>query len=237
MNRHLAHLRSASGKTHSAVKGELNVNGTRPGIPRGVDRFENEGGAMRAPRRRAEQAIRIATGECRTELLSTQTPISEVMERNVVCVEPELSIEALMALFLDRGLSGAPVVDRAGKLIGMVSSSDVLRELQDRGDVEERVSARARKWRSYGVGLATGFHVTSIARATVGEIMTPLAIALHETASVAQAIALIAMKGVHRIPIVGSNGKVIGIVCAVDAMCCLARKEGHPPSHPSTVIC
>ncbi len=229
MNRHLTHLRSASGETHSALKVELNVNGTRPGInPRGVDRFENEGGAMRVPRLRAGQAIRMAAGEYRTELLLAQTPISAVMERDVVCVEPELSVEALTALFLERGLSGAPVIDGDGKPIGMVSSSDLLREVHDRGDDEERVSARARKWRSYGLGLASGFHVTCIARATVGEIMTPLAITLHETASLAQAVALIAMKGVHSIPIVGSDGKVIGIVCAVDAMRWLARHEGCP---------
>lgn len=230
MNRHLAHHPSAYGETTSAPKVEFKVNGNRRGIHRlGVDRFENEGGALRAPRRRGEKAMGAAAGEYRIQLLCTQTPISAVMERDVVCVEPELSVEALTALFLERGLSGAPVIDGGGKLIGMVSTSDLLREVQDREDVEERVSARGRNWRSYGVGLAAGFHVTSIARATVGEIMTPLAITLHESASLAQAVALIATKGVHRIPIVGANGKVIGIVCAVDAMCWLARQEGCPP--------
>lgn len=236
MNPHLARLRSASNETHSAPKVELNVNGNRGGIlPQGVDRFENEGGATRAPRRGAEKAIRVAAGEYRRRLLCTQIPISAVMERQVVCVEPKLSVEALTALFLERGLSGAPVIDGDGKPIGMVSTSDVLREVQDRGDVEERVSARGRKWRSLGIGLATGFHVTSIARATVGEIMTPLPITLPETASLAQAVTLIAMKGLHRIPIVGSDGKVIGIVCAVDAMCWLARQEGWPPGFLATL--
>jgi len=236
MNRHLAQHYSAYGETSRPPKVEFKVNGNRRGIYRqGVDRFENEGGAIRAFPRRVEQLMRVEAGEYRRQLLLTQTPISAVMERDVVCVERELSVEALMALFLQRGLSGAPVIDGHGKPIGMVSTSDLLREVQDRGDVEERVSARGRKWPSYGVGLAAGFHVTSIARATVGEIMTP-AITLHQTASLAQAVALIAMKGLHRIPIVGADGKVIGIVCAVDAMCWLAREEGYPLHPPSVNV-
>jgi len=58
---------------------------------------------------------------------------------------------------------------------------------------------------------------------------------LPETASLAQAVALIAMKGLHRIPIVGSDGKVIGIVCAVDAMGWLARQERWPPGLLATL--
>ena len=92
-------------------------------------------------------------------------------------------------------------------------------------DAEERVSVRGRKWCSYEVGRGSGFHVTSLARATVGEIMTPLSITLLETAALPQAIALIAIKGVHRIAVVRSDGKVVGIFSAVVAMCWLASRR------------
>jgi hypothetical protein len=87
---------------------------------------------------------------------------------DVVCVEPKVSVEALTALFVERGFSGAPVVDGHGKPIGVLSKTDLLREVQDRGDAEERASVRGRKWCSYEVCLGSGFHVTSLARATVG---------------------------------------------------------------------
>src|SRR5260370_22010283 len=113
MNPHLARLRSASNETHSGLKVELTVNGNRGGIlPQGVDRFENEGGATRAPRRGAEKAIRVAAGEDRRQLLCTQIPISAVMERQGVCVEPKLNVEALTALFLKRVPLRDPVTPR-----------------------------------------------------------------------------------------------------------------------------
>ncbi len=173
--------------------------------------------------------MRLVVDEHAMQLLCTHTPISAVMECDVVCVQPKLSVEAPTALFLERGLSGAPVVDSGGKLIGMVSTTDLLREVQDRGDVEERISVRGRKWWNYGAGLASGFQVTAVARATVGEIMKPLGVALPETASLAEAIALIAMKGVHHIPVLRSDGKVVGMFCALDAVCWLVHPEGCPP--------
>jgi len=210
------------------LNSEPSVNGRRRGIRlQGVERLENEGGAFRVQIRRTKQA-RLAAVEHGMQLLCTYTPISAVMARDVVCVEPKLSVEALTALFLERGLSRAPVVDAGGKPIGMVSKTDLLREVQDRGDVEERISVRGRERRNYGAGLAAGFQVTSIARATVGEIMKPLGVTLPETASLAEAIALIAMKGVHHIPVVRSDGKVVGMFCALDAVCWLAHPGGRP---------
>lgn len=212
------------------LNSEPSANGRGRGIrPQGVERFENEGGAFRVQIRRTEQAMRLAADEHGMQLLCTHTPISVVMARDVVCVEPKLSVEALTALFLERGLSRAPVVDAGGKPIGMVSKTDLLREVQDRGDVEERISVRGREWWNYGADLAAGFQVTSVARATVDEIMKPLGVTLPETASLAEAIELIAMMGVHHIPVVCSNGKVVGMFCAVDAVCWLAHPGGRPP--------
>ena len=212
------------------LNSEPSVNGRRRGIrPQRVEQFENGGGAFRAQIRRTEQAMRLAADEHGMQLLCTSTPISAAMARDVVCVEPTLSVEALTALFLERGLSQAPVVDAGGNPIGMVSKTDLLREVQDRGDVEERISVRRREWWNYGAGLADGFQVTSVARATVGEIMKPLGVTLPKTASLAEAIALIEMMGVHHVPVVRSDGKVVGMFCALDAVCWLADPEGRPP--------
>lgn len=54
--------------------------------------------------------------------------IGDVMTRDVVCVTPELGLEALRALFLDRHISGVPVLDANGFPIGVVSKSDLVRE-------------------------------------------------------------------------------------------------------------
>lgn len=57
-----------------------------------------------------------------------RTCLAEVM-REPVCVEPDLDVKRLSRLFLELGMSGAPVVDAEGRPIGVVSKTDVVREL------------------------------------------------------------------------------------------------------------
>ncbi len=54
--------------------------------------------------------------------------IADVMSRDVACVRDDVSVESLTALFRDRDISGAPVVDVDGFPVGMVSKSDLVRE-------------------------------------------------------------------------------------------------------------
>jgi CBS domain-containing protein len=55
-----------------------------------------------------------------------RTPLSAVMSGDLVCVSPDLPVESLVSLLLDRGFSGVPVVNSAGKPIGVVSKSDLV---------------------------------------------------------------------------------------------------------------
>ncbi len=59
-----------------------------------------------------------------------------------------------------------------------------------------------------------------------------LVFSLPEHASLAQAAALMALEGVHRIPVVAADGKVVGIVSSLDLMRWMARRGGYVlPSH------
>jgi CBS-domain-containing membrane protein len=50
----------------------------------------------------------------------------DIMTKDVVTVNPQTSIRELAALLLERKISGAPVVDDAGKLLGVVTESDLI---------------------------------------------------------------------------------------------------------------
>jgi CBS domain-containing protein len=56
---------------------------------------------------------------------------ADIMESHVVSVGPSTPLSNLYQLFSDEGISGAPVVDETGKLLGVISSSDLLRVLQE----------------------------------------------------------------------------------------------------------
>jgi CBS domain-containing protein len=128
-----------------------------------------------------------------------RVPVASVMARRVVCVVPETRTSIVRELLLERGLSGAPVVDSLDTVVGFVSRADVLRN----------------RW--------------PVPPTTVSQIMTPLAVTVSETASVAQASATMALEGVHRLPVVNnaSAGKVVGVISALDIVRWYARRSGH----------
>jgi len=142
-----------------------------------------------------------------------RTPVAAAMTGDVVCVREDVSIEALTALFLERGISGAPVVDADGFPVGVVSKTDVVRERYENGDSVDA---------EYEV--PDGFHPGPIARGTVGDIMTPLAFTLNEYSPLSRAAALMSCEGVHRIPVVSDDGRVVGILSSLDVM----RWVAHP---------
>ena len=126
-------------------------------------------------------------------------PISQIMTRDVIAVRPELGMEALEELFLERGISGAPVIDDAGKPIGVVSRTDLLLcKKTPSGDTKVR------------------------------DLMMPTAFCLVENESIAKAAGLMAFEGVHRVPVVGARGMVTGMLSPLDIMRWLARSHGYP---------
>jgi CBS domain-containing protein len=155
-----------------------------------------------------------------------RTPVSAVMTSDVICVGPDVTIETLTALLLERGFSGVPVVDQNGHPIGVVSKTDLLRELSEDGEstVFSPLDTRAKNRMDV---LGGGYHVESLTRATVGEVMMPVAFTLSEHAPIAQAAALMAFEGVHRIPVVSAEGEVVGLVSSLDILRWLAEQDGY----------
>ncbi len=128
------------------------------------------------------------------------TPLVALMAHDVLCVRPEVSVEALRSIFLDNGISGVPVVDEEGKPIGVVSKTDVVREDRD-GDALQEVEPRGPvTCEGRAFALEHGFHVVEAKPTQVSSIMAAVAYAIHESANVGQAAALMAYEGVHRLP-------------------------------------
>lgn len=150
------------------------------------------------------------------------TTLRSIMSRDVCCVTADLSVESLATLLLERGISGAPVVDREGHAIGVVSKTDLVRARRETGDEAEHELPEAERRRN---GLDAGYHLEPLASATVGDIMMPAAFTLDEHSSVLDAARLMVGEGIHRVPVVGPDGTVVGIVSSLDALGWLALSE------------
>jgi CBS domain-containing protein len=133
------------------------------------------------------------------------TPVTALMSREVICVRPDLRIRALAELLAGRHISGTPVVDVNGRVIGVVSKTDIV-----------AVHGRDKDL-------------------VVADIMMSVAFSLDEQATIAQAAAMMAVEGIHRIPIVTRSGDAIGIVSALDILRWLAKQHGYTPEIRSSV--
>jgi len=148
-----------------------------------------------------------------------RTHIHEIARPETFCVREDASVETARALLLDHNLRALPVLDAEGRLVGIVTRSDLLRDAAD-GD-----SSPAPR------SLGPGFHVEELARALVRDVMSPHAYALPEDAPLTYAVSLMALFGLTEVPVVTGDGVVTGVVSSGDIMRWLATQLGYvlPP--------
>ncbi len=125
--------------------------------------------------------------------------LGDVLGVDTTCVRSDVKIETITELFIDNGLRAVPVVDETRRLVGIVSKSDLLRR---------RGTGKAR---------------TKIA----SDVMTPIVHGLPEDAPVAYAISLMALQGLHEVPVVDAQSRVIGMITATDALRWVAKSLGY----------
>ncbi|MDB4993826.1 MAG: hypothetical protein JWM74_1258 [Myxococcaceae bacterium] len=127
-----------------------------------------------------------------------RTRVHAIME-SVVALTAGASLSQITTLFESHAISMVPVTSDDGAPIGVISRADLVRERWEltRPDLEAR------------------------------DVMTPLAYTLPDVASLTHAIALMALEGVHAVPIVDVDGVVVGIVTAVGAMRWMAQHMGY----------
>ncbi len=132
----------------------------------------------------------------------------DVMTPNVITVDPDASVQQLAALLSEKGISGAPVVDAAGSMVGIVSEGDLLHRTEL--GTEKREGRRHSWWlEHYASGLAHDY-VKSHGR-LVKDIMTGNVITVTEETDLAEVAMLLETHRIKRVPVL-RDGKVVGIV-------------------------
>jgi len=150
--------------------------------------------------------------------------VKDVMTRNVISVGPDESIMKAARLMLQNRISGLPVIDKDGGLMGIVTEGDFLR----RGELGTQ--RRRPKWLEFivGPGRLAEEYVHSAGR-KVDEIMTTDPVTASEDDTLEKVVEVMERRHVKRLP-VAKNGRVIGIVSRANLMHALAsfaRDEGQ----------
>ena len=149
----------------------------------------------------------------------------QIMTRSVVTVAPESSILDAANLMLQRHASGLPVVDAAGKLVGIVSEGDFIRRS------EIGTQRKRGRWLRFilGAGKAATDFVREHGR-KVSEVMTRDPLTVTEDTVLEEIVSTMETNGVKRLPVMRGD-KLVGIVSRANllqAVASLARNVPDP---------
>jgi CBS domain-containing protein len=142
--------------------------------------------------------------------------VKDVMTRNVISVGPDESVMKAARLMLQNRISGLPVIDRDGELMGIVTEGDFLR----RGELGTQ--RRRPKWLEFiiGPGRLAEEYVHASGR-KVDEIMTTDPVTVTEDDTLEDVVELMERRHVKRLPVT-RGGRVIGIISRSNLMHALA---------------
>jgi CBS domain-containing protein len=138
--------------------------------------------------------------------------VRELMTRDLAMLRDDESIGAVLRKLLRRRVSGAPVVNAAGKLVGIISEHDLL------------------EWQAAELERLTkdpGLDPQELARhletESVGALMSHPAVTIESTASLASALHLLLERRFRRLPVV-EDGRVVGILSRSDVLKAMAQQ-------------
>ena len=147
----------------------------------------------------------------------------QIMTRSVVTVRPDTTILQAANTMLQHHVSGLPVVDAAGKLVGIVSEGDFIR----RGEIGTQ--KKRSRWLKFLMGTDATQYVREHGR-RVSEVMTHDPLTIAEDATLEEIVNAMEANGIKRMPVM-RDGKLVGIVSRANllhAVASLAREIPDP---------
>jgi CBS domain-containing protein len=127
----------------------------------------------------------------------------------VVTVGPATPFKEVVARLAEHRVSAAPVVDEAGRVLGIVSEADLLLK-EEFPDPDQDIPLVWTKRRRLERAKATG--------STARDLMTVALVAISPDATVAQAARRLHRAQIKRLPVIGEGGRLVGIISRGDLL-------------------
>ena len=151
---------------------------------------------------------------------------ADVMNPNVLVVQEDMSVEELARFLVESEISGAPVVDPAGRLVGVVSVTDLARSVaEDLDGDRQSPDFFVSEWggtlrRDQVEGLQFGEETEMRVR----DIMTPAIYSVDAETPIPEVAETLINSHIHRL-LVTSGERVVGIVTTSDLLGLLVRES------------
>jgi predicted transcriptional regulator len=149
--------------------------------------------------------------------------VKDLMNPDIMTVADDMTTDELARYLIERDISGAPVVDSQGHLVGVVSITDIARNVAEPSDGES--TRHSGGYRDTVADILEGLdHDYAEDRAViVRDVMTPVIHQLPVTASVAEAARLMVDQHIHRL-VVTQGKEPVGIITSLDVLKMVAEQ-------------
>ena len=144
----------------------------------------------------------------------------DIMTKDVVTVSPDLPVEKLASLLWEKRISGVPVIDDDGSVLGVVTESDLIDQTK-RFHIPTVVTIldsvifldSAEKIKK---------EINKMTGARVGDICSKKPVNINPDTPADEIASIMAEKGVHTLPVL-ENGKLVGVVGKADIIRILTK--------------
>jgi CBS domain-containing protein len=132
---------------------------------------------------------------------------ADLMSTNPISIRAQATVAEAVATLTDRGFGAAPVIDEAGRPVGVISRADVL--IHDR----ERLTHPANM---HEAPLPEGFGVEEVDGTVVEDMMTPAVFSVTPETPVEKVVEEMLALQVHHLFVVDKSGALVGVISAMD---------------------
>jgi CBS-domain-containing membrane protein len=154
----------------------------------------------------------------------TQLTAAELMTRDLVTIPEEMSLRAAAHLLSQAHVSGAPVVNRQQRCVGVLSATDFVHWAEEGCDAtvgHRAVEAPVCDWEVIDIEVLPADEVRGH--------MTPDPVTARPATPVSEVARMMIDAHIHRVIIVDERGKPVGIVSSTDILAAVAGRAAHPP--------
>jgi CBS domain-containing protein len=149
--------------------------------------------------------------------------VKDVMNPDIMTVSDDMTTDELARYLTEREISGAPVVNSQGHLVGVVSMTDIARYLAEPSEFES--SRRSEFYRDISDDVTLDFEqgVLEERAVAVRDVMTPVVHHVSASAPVAEAARIMVEHHIHRL-VVTQAREPVGIITSMDVLRLVAKQ-------------
>lgn len=149
------------------------------------------------------------------------TSVKDVMTKDVITFSPDASVYDCAKILGEKRISGAPVIDDGGVVVGILSEADIMKLIESQDISINLILPSPLDVLELPVRMKLGLDelVNSAEKATsarAGDIMTKSAVTISPEEDISKAAKLMADKKINRLPVTDEDGKLVGIITRGD---------------------